>query len=217
MTEGRHDAGGLAERLRSGDEHALADLFSRHRSRLEQIVEFRLDRRLTGRVDSDDVLQEAYLDAAERIEHFVNEHSGSVFVWLRLIVYQTLANVHRRHLGAQMRDVSREFSIFGQRGQQDASTSLALQLLGRFTTPSQAAIREETAEKLTSAIELLGPLDREVLTLRHFEQLTNSEVAEVLGIQKKAASIRYIRALRRLKLVLENTPGFSGESSTKAV
>lgn len=217
MTERPHDAGDLAERLKRGDEHALADLFSRHRSRLEQIVEFRLDRRLTGRVDPEDVLQEAYLDAAERIEHFVNEHSGSVFVWLRLIVYQTLANVHRRHLGAQMRDVSREFSIFGHRGQPEASTSLALQLLGRLTTPSQAAIREETAEKLTSAIELLGPLDREVLTLRHFEQLTNSEVAEVLGIQKKAASIRYIRALRRLKVVLENTPGFSEESSTESV
>jgi RNA polymerase sigma-70 factor (ECF subfamily) len=214
MTERPPDAAGLAERLRHGDELALADLFSRHRDRLEKIVQFRLDPRLTGRVDPEDVLQEAYLDAAERLEHFVNEHSGSVFVWLRLIVYQTLANIHRRHLGAQMRDVSREFSIFAGRGQHEASTSLALQLLGKFTSPSQAAIREETAERLSQAIESLGPLDREILTLRHFEQLANSEVAEVLGIQKKAASIRYIRALRRLKLVLENTPGFATPPSS---
>jgi RNA polymerase sigma-70 factor (ECF subfamily) len=213
MTESPVDPGGLAERLRGGDEEALAELFSRHRDRLEQIVDFRLDRRLLGRVDRDDVLQEAYIDAAERIGHFVNEHSGSVFVWLRLIVHQTLANVHRRHLGAQMRDATREFSIFGNRGQQEASTSLALQLLGQITSPSQAAIREETAEKLAGTIEGLGPLDREVLTLRHFEQLTNSEVAEVLGIQKKAASIRYIRALKRLKVALEKLPGFAAGSS----
>ena len=213
MSERTSDAAGLAERLRLGDADALADLFSRHRQRLSQIVDFRLDRRLLGRVDPDDILQEAYVDAAERIDYFVNDHSGSVFVWLRLILAQTLANVHRRHLGAQMRDVSREFSIFGHRGTQDASTSLALQLLGHFTSPSQAAIQEETSQKLAQAIEQLGPLDREVLTLRHFEQLTNSEVAEVLGIQKKAASIRYIRALKRLKQVLEDTPGFTAGSS----
>lgn len=200
-----------------GDKQALAELFSQHRQRLEHIVDLRLDSRLLGRVDPDDVLQEAYIDAAERIEHFVNEHSGSVFVWLRLIVSQTLANVHRRHLGAQMRSVTREFSIFGARGQQDASTSLALQLLGQITSPSQAAIREETSQKLIQAIEALGPLDREVLTLRHFELLTNSEVAEVLGIQKKAASIRYIRALKRLKQSLEDMPGFAAGSSGDVV
>ena len=148
MTESRTDVGELLERLRKGDEHALAELFSRHRERLCNVVAFRLDARLAGRVDAEDILQEAYIDAAERIGHYINEHSGSFYIWLRMIVCQTLVNVHRRHLGAQMRDANRDLSIFVGHHQQVASTSLALQLLGRLTSPSRAAMRDETAIKI---------------------------------------------------------------------
>ena len=211
MTDPDRDAEGLLQRLRDGDQQSLAVLFSRHRDRLWSMVNFRLDRRLKGRVDADDVLQEAYLDAADRVDQFIVEHSGSFFVWLRLVVSQTLVNVHRRHLGAQMRDAKRDISIHAGQHQQAASTSLALQLLGHLTSPSQAAVREETARKLEEAVEGMEPIDREVLALRHFEQLTNSEVAEVLGIQKKAASIRYIRALKRLRGKLSEIPGVEAE------
>jgi len=213
MTESQSEVDGLLDRLRHGDKQALATLYSRHRDRLWNLVNLRLDRRLIGRLDADDVLQEAYLDAAERIGHYINDHSGSFFVWLRLIVIQTLVNVHRRHLGAQMRDAKREVSIHAVHHQKAASTSLALQLLGHLTSPSRAAMRDEAASKLEEAVDGMEPIDRDVLTLRHFEQLTNNEVAEVLGIQKKAASIRYIRALQRLKGVLTSMPEFSEDSS----
>ena len=206
MSTSAADRDGLLRRLVEGDKQALAALLSAHRERLWQMISFRLDHRLLGRVDPDDVLQEAYLDAAERIQHFNHDHSGSFFIWLRMIVVQTIANVHRRHLDAQMRDAKREISIHAGKRATAESTSLALQLLGHLTSPSQVAMRAEAADQIQQVVSEMDPIDREVLTLRHFEQLTNTEVAEVLNIQKKAASIRYIRAIKKLKVKLTNMP-----------
>lgn len=206
MTDDPQHAAKLLDAMQRGDTHALAELVSIHQGRIRHLIEMQLDSRLTGRVDTDDVLQEVFLDAAARIKHFVNEHSGSLFVWLRLITIQTLANVHRRHFGTKMRDVTREMSLF--RPNHNATTSLALQLLGHATSPSQVAMREETANHLVRIIDEMSEIDKQILHLRHFEQLTNSETAEVLNIQPKAASIRYIRALKRLKDVLAEMPEF---------
>lgn len=200
----------LLRRVRDGDQHALAELFSLYRDRLWQVINFRLDARLRNRVDADDVVQEAYLAAAQRIEHYLDDSTQTFFIWLRLIAKQTLIDIHRRHLGAQMRDASRDMSIHAHFAQA-TSMSIASQLLGSFTSPSQVAMRDEAAKQLDQAIETMEPIDREVLALRHFEELTNSEVAEVLEIQQKAASIRYRRALKRLKDVLAKLPGFEGE------
>jgi RNA polymerase sigma-70 factor (ECF subfamily) len=206
----------LVDRIKSGDRQALAEAFSMHRERLWRTVHFRLDHRLQGRVDPDDVLQEAYLAAADRIGHFTGDSSASLYIWLRLIVTQTMIDVHRRHLGAQMRDADREVSIRQGGPLQTTSSCLAIQLSGRLTSPSQAAIREERSQQLEKVLEQMDPIDREVLALRHFEELSNSEVAEVLDIQQKAASIRYVRALRRLKAVLSQAPGFSDDERTPA-
>lgn len=202
----------LLRRVKEGDQEALAELFSLHRQRLWRIVNFRLDSRLLGRVDADDILQEAYLAAAQRIKHYLDDSTQTFFVWLRLIANQTLIDVHRRHLGAQMRDASRDMSIHAHYAQA-TSMSIASQLLGNFSSPSQAAMRDEVSLQLERAIESMEPIDREVLALRHFEELTNSEVAEVLGIQQKAASIRYVRALKRLKDVVGKIPGFMDDTS----
>jgi RNA polymerase sigma-70 factor (ECF subfamily) len=198
----------LLARVKDGDQHALAELFSMYRDRLWRIINFRLDSRLLGRVDADDILQEAYLAAAQRIEHYLDDSTSTFFIWLRLIANQTLIDVHRRHLGAKMRDASRDMSIHAHYAQA-TSMSIASQLLGNFTSPSQVAMRDEVAAQLDKAIESMEPIDREVLALRHFEELTNSEVAEVLDIQQKAASIRYVRALKRLKDVVNKLPGFN--------
>jgi RNA polymerase sigma-70 factor (ECF subfamily) len=199
----------LLGRVRLGDERALAELFSKERDRLWRMVQARLDRRLRGRVDPDDVLQEAYLDANRRIAHFATEPEMSFFLWLRLIVGQTLVDVHRRHLEARMRDAGRDVSIARGGVPGASSASLAGQLVAHLSSPSQAAIRQEMEVQLRQAIDDLEPIDREVLVLRHFEELTNGEVAETLGIQVKAASIRYVRALARLKAILERFPGFA--------
>jgi RNA polymerase sigma-70 factor (ECF subfamily) len=198
------------ERLRRGDDQALAELFSHYRERLARLVHFRLSPRLYGRVDAEDVLQESYLAAAQRLRHFVDNPSGSFFVWLRLVVLQTLTDIQRQHLGAQMRDAHREVPLQNQPWGQTTSASLAAQLLGNLTSPSQAAMRAEMADRLEVALESMNPIDREVLALRHFEELSNQETAEVLGIEAKAASIRYVRAVKRLKEILSAMPGAGG-------
>lgn len=195
------------KRLRQDPEGVLAEEYSQHRDRLWRIVNFRLDQRLLGRVDADDILQEAYLDAATRIEHYLKDPATSFFIWLRTIVGQTLIDVHRRHLGAQKRDVRRE--VKAKRRIFSASTSfqIADMLLGNLSSPSQAALKEELSAQLHTALESLNEMDREILVLRHFEELSNLEAAEVLEIEPKAASMRYFRALTRLRSVLVQIPG----------
>ena len=189
--------------IRAGDTAALAAAFDEYRPRLSKTVSFRLDTRLTGRVDPDDVLQEAYLNAAQRCQHVEGETEQSLFIWLHLIVAQTMVEIHRRHLGAQMRDAGREIAMHRRSSTESTTQSLAHCLLASITSPSGALQRNEVSERLHHALELMDEIDREVLALRHFEELTNQEIAELLGIEQKAASIRYIRALRRLKGILE--------------
>ncbi|QDT00327.1 sigma-70 family RNA polymerase sigma factor [Adhaeretor mobilis] len=199
----------LESRLARGDRTALVELFGLHRERLWRIVYFRLDKRVATRLDPDDVLQDAYLDASQRLGHYSNQQQYSPFVWLRMIVGQTLIDAHRRHIGAKQRDATREVSINGSAYPRVTSASLTFGLLGNLTSPSRAVVRSETAVDLRKAIETMETLDQEVLALRHFEELTNKEVAEVLGVSEKAASIRYVRAVGRLKKLLEELPEFS--------
>jgi RNA polymerase sigma-70 factor (ECF subfamily) len=208
----KSEADGLANRLRQGDQQALADLFLQHRERLWRMVNFRMDRRLHGRVDPDDVLQEAYLVLTNRMKDYGGNPSVCPFIWLRTMVLQTLTDLHRHHLGAQMRDAGREIAQHLYRYPQTTSVSLASQFVAHLTTPSRMVARDEMFSRVQQAIDGMDPIDQEVLALRHFEELSNSEVAEILGIQQKAASIRYVRALKRLKGVLSQMPDlFDGD------
>lgn len=202
-----------ADRLRrfqNGDVNALASLLEQYRPRLRRMVGLRLDRRLQGRVDPSDVIQEAFLDAIRRAPAYAAEPAMPFYLWLRFLTGQRLVQAHRTHLGAQMRDAGQEVSLYRGALPQASSVSLAAQLIGRLTAPSAVAMRVELQVKLQEALNGMDPLDREVLTLRHFEELTNQETAAVLGLEKAAASNRYVRALRRLKDVLANIPGFFG-------
>jgi RNA polymerase sigma-70 factor, ECF subfamily len=198
----------LLQRVGAGDQAALAALFARYRARLRAMVRLRLDRRLQGRVDPSDVLQEAYLDLSHRAAEYLANPTIPFFLWLRLLTGQRLLAVHRQHLGAQMRDAGLEVSLHRGALPEATSASLAAQLLGQFTSPTQAAVRAEMQLRLQEALNSMDSLDREVLVLRHFEELTNNEAAEVLGLQKAAASNRYMRALKRLKQILTSVPGF---------
>jgi RNA polymerase sigma-70 factor (ECF subfamily) len=194
------------ERLRSGDEAALAPLFSAYRDRLRRMVEFRLDARLRGRVSTSDVLQEAYIDALKRLRHFQADAEVPLFVWLRTVTIQRLIQVHRQHLGAGIRDAAREVSL--GRLAPEASSEMIAEFIADQSSPSMAAQRGEALAQLREALDGLDPIDREVLALRHFEDLNNHEVAALLGIQPAAASKRYVRALERLKDALERFPDF---------
>jgi RNA polymerase sigma-70 factor (ECF subfamily) len=197
----------LLRRGAAGDRLALGELWNRYRERLKRMVRLRLDRRLSGRVDPSDVLQEAFLDFARRAGEFAENPEVSFFLWLRTLTGQRLQMLHRQHLGAKMRDAAREISLHRGPMPQATSVSLAAQLLGHFTSASAKVARAEMQVQLQEALNGLDPIDREVLALRHFEELSNAETAEVLGIDLSAASSRHVRALRRLRQVLKSIPG----------
>ena len=193
--------------VRAGDRQALSALLERHRDRLRRMVELRLDWRLQARIDASDIVQDAFLEIASRLDEYLRGPELPLFLWLRLVVGQRLATVHRHHLGTQMRDAGREVSLYRDALPAASSAALAGQLLGRQTSPSQAAVRAERVVRLQEALNTLDPVDREVLALRHFEQLTAAETARVLDISEEAAAKRYIRALKRLKQILARMPG----------
>jgi RNA polymerase sigma-70 factor (ECF subfamily) len=198
----------LLERIRGHDAAAVAEIFAHYRDRLKRMVRLRLDRRLQGRVDPSDVLQEAYLDVASRAAEYAAKPEMPFFLWVRMVTGQRLLEIHRRHLQTKMRDAGQEVSLYGGALPQANSMSLAAQLLGRLTSASAAAMRAEMQIQLQQVLNAMDPIDREVLALRHFEELTNSEVAAVLELTKAAASNRYVRALKRLKDDLSRVPGF---------
>jgi RNA polymerase sigma-70 factor (ECF subfamily) len=204
-----------AERLRRCDSDARTRLFSQwlaeHRQRLKRTIQWRIDRRLQGRIDPSDVIQEAFLEATSRLGEYLDNAQMPFFVWLRLITLQRLMLVHRRHLATQARNAAREISLGNIRLPEATSAEMAAQLLGRLASPSEAAVRAEQRLKLQQALDELDPIDREVLVLRHFEDLTNIETAHVLAINPSAASNRYVRALRRLRDVLAARPGGAEE------
>jgi RNA polymerase sigma-70 factor (ECF subfamily) len=199
----------LLQRAATGDQQALQDLFARYRDRLKRMVRLRLSRRLQGRVDDSDVLQESFLEISKKLPEYVQQPTLPFFLWLRHVTGLKLAEVHRRHLGTQMRDADREVSLHRGGLPEADSVSLAAQLLGKLTTPSQAAIKAEQRIYVQEALNSMDPIDREVLALKHFEQLSTTEIADVLGLSKAGAGSRYLRAIKRLREILARIPGFS--------
>jgi RNA polymerase sigma-70 factor (ECF subfamily) len=171
------------------------------------MIACRLDRRLQGRIDPSDVLQEVFLIAARDMDVYLRQSPIPFYLWLRGIASNKLLEMHRYHLGTPLRDARREVSLTGGLWAEASSLDLADQLLGELTPPSEAAVRSEIKAQVESALDSLSHDDREILILRHFEQLTSSEAAHVLGIQERAASKRHLRALGRLRALLANTPG----------
>jgi RNA polymerase sigma-70 factor (ECF subfamily) len=197
----------LIDRAVAGDSAALAELFGRYRKRLRAMVRLRMDRRLQGRVDPSDVLQEAYLDVAQQLSSYLAKPEMPFYLWLRLTTGQRLMRLHRHHLGTAIREASREVSLHRGALPQASSVSLAAQLLGKMTSASKAIERVEIQLQLQAALNGMDEMDREIIALRHFEELSNAEAAQVLGLEPSAASKRYIRALKRLQQILKSIPG----------
>ena len=171
------------------------------------MVALRMDRRLQGRIDASDILQEALVDAAKRIGDFNKQDKMSFYVWLRWITGEKLLNEHRRHLGVQMRDANREVSIYRRAMPAASSFSIARHLLGQLTSPTQAAAKTELKRIIQKVLEDMDSTDREILVLRNFEELSTTETAEVLGLKRSTAAKRYLTALKRLRQALDSVPG----------
>lgn len=198
----------LIDQARTGNMDALASLFENYRPRLTRMVQVRMDGRLKGRIDPQDVLQEAYIDLAQKLQDYSKRESLSFYVWLRLVTGERLLNIHRRHLKTEKRDVRQELRLDATGAPDVMSKTIAAKLAGEFSSVCQEIIQGELQEKLLTALGKMESTDREVVVLRHFEGLTNKEVAETLSLGKTAASNRYVRAIGRLRDTLKTIPEF---------
>jgi RNA polymerase sigma-70 factor (ECF subfamily) len=211
MADGPQTIEQLLARAAAGDGAAWGSLLAGHQERLLRVISFRLDPRLRGRIDAHDVLQETFVAANVRRAEFFAQFQQPLFLWLRWMVGNKLLELHRHHLGAQIRDAKREAPAHwpsdGSDGECGTRAALVEQLTGSFTGPATAADRAEVRSRLHQALGQMEPNDREVLALRHYEQLTSSETAQLLGIHERAAAKRYTRALERLREILAEMPG----------
>ena len=209
MTHELPEQSEIIQQLQSGREEALAELYLLVRERLRCVIDFRLDYRLGGRVSHSDVLQETYVRASQRIESYLQKPDMPFFVWLRLEANQRMLEIHRFHFGAEKRDIRREVKLQGkQEGQGNTSVQLAAHLVGQMTSASGVFEKARQIEALEKTLSEMNDTDREVIALRHFEELSNIEAAKVLGIAPEAASKRYIRALKRLKEIMQQHAAF---------
>jgi RNA polymerase sigma-70 factor (ECF subfamily) len=196
----------MLENAAGADRSAIDRLLACHREPLRRMISVRLDRSLRRREDASDVVQAVLLEASRRLADYLRHPAMSFQVWLRQIARDQLIDVHRRHRVAGRRSIDRERSITAREFLDRSSIDLASSLRDQGPTPAAAAIRHELVDRFQAALEELGEDDREILIMRHFEHLTNSQTAAALGLSEPAAGMRYLRALRRLRDVLSRRP-----------
>jgi RNA polymerase sigma-70 factor (ECF subfamily) len=197
----------LVERLRGGDPTALADLFDFYRPRLRQMVRLRMGPATAARFDPSDVLQEAFLDAARQIDGYLKQQQVPVYIWLRSLTWERLIKLLHRHLGAGCRSALREMTL-----PDDSEAALAERLFDPAASPGHELLRQELRQRVRRALAALKPDDAEVILMRHFEGMSNREVALALGLSDAGASVRHGRALLRLKALLDADPLTRGDS-----
>jgi RNA polymerase sigma-70 factor (ECF subfamily) len=198
----------LIDRIRGGEAEALPELFARRRKRLRRMVRLRLDQRLQGRVDPEDVLDQAFRDVLQHARDYLAEPKVSPFVWLRQLTNRRLTDMQRRLFESAPSDVGEEVSLVQGPLPQVSSVSLAAMLMGQFSRPVHDAQHVAKQMRLQEALKEMRPVDREVLVLRHFEMLDNDETAEVLGLPRPEVSRQYLRALKLIKEFMSDMPGF---------
>lgn len=196
----------LLRRVAAHDPAAPGALWARHRAALRRMIDLRLDPALGRRVDASDVVQEVLLKANQRLADYLRDPALPFHLWLRQIARDHIIDQHRRHRVAERRSLDRERPLAVPAFADRSSLELAAQLRDPGLTPAAAALRAELRRRFEAALAQLDEDDREIVLLRHFEQLSNSDAARALGISEPAAGMRHLRALRRLRAVLGETP-----------
>jgi len=196
----------LLLRAGEGDASAVDGLLERHRDALRRIIALRMDRMIQQRVDASDIVQDVLVEANRRLQDYLRDPKLPFHLWLRQIAQDRLIDAHRRHRGAARRSLDREQPLRMPAFSDQSSLDLAALLVDREVTPATAATRRELDARFQAAIETLDEIDREVIVMRHFEQLSNQEVAQALNLSEPAAGMRYLRALRRLRALLSDAP-----------
>lgn len=200
------DTDQLLDRSAQGDDDARNELLLRHRGRLRNMVAVRLDRRLAARIDPSDVVQEVMAEVARRFPEYLRERPMPFYAWLRQLAWDRLVDLHRRHVHAKRRNVRRE-----QAGilvlPDESAVALADRLVSSATGPSEVLLREEARQRVHKALGDLPAIYRDVLELRHLEQMSVAETAAVLGVTEGAVKTRHLRALQRLRSLLDRDKG----------
>ena len=204
-----HETQQLLRDAGDGSPDAVNQLMNRHRDALRQMVRLRLDRALAQRIDASDVVQDVLLEASRRLDDYIRNPAMPFHLWLRQLAKDRMIDMHRRHRTAKRRSVDAERPLAAPQYADCSSMDLAAQLKDHELTPAAANIRRELEARFLAAIEQLDEQDRELILMRHYEHLGNSEVAETLGISQPAAGMRYLRALRRLRTILGDHPSLS--------
>jgi RNA polymerase sigma-70 factor (ECF subfamily) len=199
------DTDELLQQASQGDAAARGQLLEQHRARLLEMVGWRLDRRLAARVDPSDVVQEVLAEADRKLDRYLGERPLPFLAWLRQMAWEHLAALHRRHVRTQRRSVHRE-EPGGLALPDESAAELAGRLIDSATSPTQQVVREELRQRVRQALQRLSERDREVLTLRHLEELSVADTAEVLGVSEGTAKVRHLRALQRLRTLLDEEP-----------
>jgi RNA polymerase sigma-70 factor (ECF subfamily) len=192
---------------KDGDASAVNQLMDRHRNSLRHLVRMRLDAKILKRVDVSDVVQDVLVEANRRLQRYLGDPIMPFHLWLRQIAKDRIIDAHRRHRVSAKRSVDREQAMVAPRGYDQSSIHLASILGDNRLTPAAASLQKEMARKVESAISLLEEKDCEIVVMRHYENLTNQEIGKVLGLSEPAASMRYLRAIRKLKVILQNQLG----------
>lgn len=187
---------------KAGDDDAINRLIERHRGAVLRMVQMRLDQKIRRRVAVSDVVQDVMIDASRRLQDYIANPVMPFHLWLRHIAKDRIIDAHRRHRGSQKRSVDREHGLAVPGADDHSTMDLAAQLCDGELTPAAAATQREMAKRVEAAITELGEQDGEIIIMRHYEQLSNQEVAQALGLSEPAASMRYLRAVRRLREML---------------
>ena len=187
---------------KEGNEACINRLIERHRDAVLRMVQMRLDQKIRRRVDVSDVVQDVMIDASRRLQEYIANPVMPFHLWLRHIAKDRIIDAHRRHRGSQKRSVDREQGLAVPGADDHSTMDLAAHLCDGELTPAAAATQREMAERVEAAITELGEQDGEIIIMRHYEQLSNQEVAQALGLSEPAASMRYLRAVRRLREML---------------
>jgi RNA polymerase sigma-70 factor (ECF subfamily) len=194
----------LLAQAKDGDDAAVNQLMDRHRNSLRQLVRMRLDQKIQRRIDVSDVVQDVLVEANRRLTRYLADPIMPFHLWLRQIAKDRIIDAHRRHRVSARRSVDREQALAAPQGYDQSSLQLLGMLGDQKLTPAAAALQQEMARKVEQAITLLDEKDCEIIVMRHYEHLTNQEIAQALDLTEPAASMRYLRAVRRLKAALQD-------------
>lgn len=192
----------LLDDAKAGDASAIDRLLAEFREPLRQVVHLRMDQALAKRVDASDIVQDVLLEANQRLREYLQAPNMPFHLWLRHLAQDRIIDTHRRHRVAQRRSIDREQAMEAPGWTDESSVQLIAQLVDGEKTPASAAIQHELQRRLNEALAQLDEADRDIILMRHHEQLSNQEVAAALELSEAAASMRYLRALRKLRGVL---------------